>query len=71
MFGVDILDLDLGSKLILSKNLSRASLWVRETCLTARRRLLTSFVILGLGFGFGPRTSFLDAIVVGSDSIVG
>ena len=32
-FGVNIFDLDLGSRLILSNNQSKATLWVRDTCL--------------------------------------
>ena len=33
VFGVSMLDLDLGVQLIRSKNLSRATLWVLDTCL--------------------------------------
>ena len=33
VFGVDVTDLDFGVKLVLSNNQSRATLWVRETCL--------------------------------------
>ena len=33
VLGVNVFDLDLGSKLILSNNQSRATLWVLETCL--------------------------------------
>ena len=33
VLGVNVFDLDLGSKLILSNNHSRATLWVLETCL--------------------------------------
>ena len=33
VFGADILDLNLGSRLILSNNHSRATLWVLDTCL--------------------------------------
>ena len=32
VFGVNVFDLDLGSKLIRSKDQSRATLWVLETC---------------------------------------
>ena len=34
-FGANVFDLNLGSKLILSNNQSRATLWVLETCLIA------------------------------------
>ena len=33
VLGVNVFDLNLGSKLILSNNQSRATLWVLETCL--------------------------------------
>ena len=33
VFGVNVFDLDFGSKLIRSNNQSRATLWVLETCL--------------------------------------
>ena len=33
VLGVIVFDLDLGSRLILSNNQSRATLWVLETCL--------------------------------------
>ena len=35
-FGVNVTDLFFGSKLILSDNQSRATLWVRETCLIVK-----------------------------------
>ena len=44
VFGVDVFDLDLGVKLILSNNHSRATLWVLETCLIVG--LLPFMVIL-------------------------
>ena len=44
VFGVNIFDLDLGSKLIRSNNQSSATLWVQETCLFAQ--LLPLVIIL-------------------------
>ena len=43
VFGVNVFDLDFGSKLILSNNQSRATLWVLETCLTVG---LLPFIII-------------------------
>ena len=43
VFGVNVFDLNLGSKLILSNNKSRTTLWVLETCLIER---LLSFMII-------------------------
>ena len=44
VFGVNVFDLDLGSKLILSNNQSRATLWVLETCVNVG--LLPFMIIL-------------------------
>ena len=44
VFGVDVFDLDFGSKLILSNNQSKATLWFLETCLMVR--LLPFMIIL-------------------------
>ena len=40
MLGVNVTDLDLGVQLTLSNNQSRATLWVRETCLIVGLRPL-------------------------------
>ena len=51
IFGVNLTDLDLWFKLILWNNQSRATLWVRESCLivglrTLRIILITAFIVL-------------------------
>ena len=46
VFGINVFDLDFGgSKLILSNDQSRASLWVRETCLIVGLRPLIIILI--------------------------
>ena len=109
VFGVNVFDLNFGSKLILSRNQSRATLWVLDTCLivglrpsiiifdhsfdvfkdvqqrfTLRRmcvggyvihltqllNLLSSFDMLGLGFGIKNCPSFLVACMFGLDLVV-
>ena len=45
VFGVNVTDLNFGSKFILSNNQSRATLWVRETCLIAGLRPLIIILI--------------------------
>ena len=45
IFGVNVTDLDLGSKLILSNSPSRATLRVRETCLVVGLRPLIMILI--------------------------
>ena len=42
MFGVDVPDLNLGSRLIVSNNQSKATLWVLDTC------LIVGLLFLGL-----------------------
>ena len=45
VFGVNIFDLDFGSKLILSNNQSSTNLWVRDTCLIVALLSLTIILI--------------------------
>ena len=45
VFGVDMLDLDFGSKLILSDTQSSATLWVLDTCLIVGLRPLMIILI--------------------------
>ena len=44
VFGINVFDLDVGSRLVLSNNLSSATLWVQDTCLIVR--LLPLIIIL-------------------------
>ena len=47
VFGVNVTDLNFfGSKLILSNNQSRATLWVRETCFIVGLRPLIRILII-------------------------
>ena len=45
VFGVNVTDLNFGSRLILSNNQSTATLWVRETCLIVGLRPLIIILI--------------------------
>ena len=45
VFGVDRVDVDFGSKLILSNNQANATLWVLDTCLIVGLLLLIIILI--------------------------